>query len=179
MKAVAGHLPTAAVVELRSADRGSDAEFLLSVYASTRAEELAVVPWTAAERDAFLRMQFDAQDRAYREQRPAAAFDVILVDGAPAGRLYVDRSVDEIRIVDIALLPEHRGIGVGTLLIRRVLDEGIQTGRPVTIHVERANRARALYERLDFRQISTTGVHDLLECRPLHGRPSSSDGDVA
>ena len=165
MKAVAGHLPTDAVVELRSVDRRADAEFLLSVYASTRAEELAVVPWTDTERDAFVRMQFDAQDRYYREQRPAAAFDVIVVGGAPAGRLYVDRSGDELRIVDIALLPAHRGRGVGALLIRRVLDEGSETGRPVTIHVERGNRARALYERLGFSQISTTGVYDLLEAR--------------
>ena len=125
----------AAVVELRAVDRAADAEFLLRVYAGTRTEELAVAPWTDAELDAFLRMQFDAQDRSYREQRPAAAFDVIVVDGAPAGRLYVDRLADEIRIVDIALLPEHRGRGVGTLLIRRVLDEGGETGRPVTIHV--------------------------------------------
>ncbi|MDP1850494.1 MAG: GNAT family N-acetyltransferase [Solirubrobacteraceae bacterium] len=169
MQEAAGQPPPAAGVELRSVDRRADAEFLRSVYASTRAEELAVVPWTDAELEAFLRMQFDAQDRHYREQRPAAALDVILVDGAPAGRLYVDRSADEIRIVDIALLPEHRGRGVGTLLIRRVLDEGSETGRPVTIHVERGNRARALYGRLGFRQISTTGVYDLLACSPGQG----------
>ena len=88
---------------------------------------------------------------------------MILVDGRPAGRLYVDRRVDEIRIVDIALLPDHRAMGVGTLLIRRILDEGNATSRPVTIHVERGNRARALYERLGFEQIGTTGVYDLLE----------------
>ena len=168
-KEVAGHLATSAVVGLRSVDRRADAEFLLSVYASTRAEELAVVPWEAAEREAFLRMQFEAQDRYYREQRPAAAFDVILVGGAPAGRLYVDRSAGEIRIVDIALLPEHRGMGVGTLLIGRVLDEGRQTGRPVTIHVERGNPARALYERLGFGPIGTTRVYDLLACAPGRG----------
>lgn len=168
MTPATGHA-RAAAVGLRAVDRAADAEFLLSVYAGTRAEELAVVPWADGELAAFLRMQFDAQDRAYREQRPAAAFDVILVDGRPAGRLYVDRCADEIRIVDIALLAQHRGRGVGTLLIRRVLDEGSETGRPVTIHVERGNRARALYERLGFRQISTTGVYDLLACSPGQG----------
>jgi ribosomal protein S18 acetylase RimI-like enzyme len=165
MQAAAGQPPTVAAVELRRVDRRADAEFLLSVYASTRAQELAVVPWTDAELEAFLRMQFDAQDRSYRDQRPAAAFDVIVVDGVPAGRLYVDRSADEIRIVDIALLPEHRGRGVGTGLIGRIVDEGRASGRPVTIHVERGNRARALYDRLGFGQISTTGVYDLLEAR--------------
>jgi GNAT superfamily N-acetyltransferase len=162
MLAAAGHLPMAAV-SLRGVDRRADAEFLLGVYASTRAEELAVVPWSDAQRQAFLRMQFDAQDASYREQRPQATFDVILVDGQPAGRLYVDRLADEIRIVDVALLPDHRAMGVGTLLIRRILDEGRASGRPVTIHVERGNRARVLYERLGFRQIATTGVYDLLE----------------
>ena len=179
MESVAGHArEIAASVALRAVEPAIDAELLCAVYASTRADELAIVPWTDAEKEAFLRMQFVAQDRYWREQRPDAAFDVILVRGRPAGRLYVDRSAAEIRIVDIALLPEHRGRGVGTLLIRRVLDEGSQTGRPVTIHVERANPARALYERLGFRQISTTGVYDLLECRPLHAQPSSSNGDI-
>ena len=167
------------VVALRAVQREADAAFLCSVYASTRTEELAVVPWTNAQKEAFLRMQFDAQDRYWRERNPAATYDVILVDGEPGGRLYVNRSGDEIRIVDIALLPDHRGRGVGALLINGVLEEGIQTGRPVTIHVERTNRARALYERLGFRQISTTGVYDLLECRPRHGQPSSTNGDIA
>jgi ribosomal protein S18 acetylase RimI-like enzyme len=154
--------PAAEAVALRAVDRVADAEFLLGVYASTRAEELAIVPWTDAEKDAFLRMQFDAQDRYWREQRPDAAYDVIVVGGQPAGRLYVDRPAHEIRIVDIALLPEHRGSGVGTRLIAGVLQEGRASGRPVTIHVERGNRARGLYERLGFRQIDSTGVYDLL-----------------
>jgi len=153
------------LVTLRAVDRAADADLLYAVYASTRAEELAAVPWTDAQKEAFLRMQFDAQDRYWREQNPAAAFDVILIDGAPGGRLYVNRSADEVRIVDIALVAQHRGRGVGTLLIRRVLDEAHATGRPVTIHVERGNRARRLYQRLGFRQIGATGVYDLLEAR--------------
>ena len=165
MRALAGRPSPAAAITLRAVDRRADAELLLAVYSSTREEELSVVPWTRAQKEAFLRMQFDAQDRYWREQRPEARFDVILVDGQPAGRLYVDRRDGEIRIVDIALLADHRGRGVGTLLIRGVLDEGSETGRPVTIHVERGNRARTLYERLGFRQIGTTGVYDLLEAR--------------
>lgn len=165
MRAVADHpRRSPPVVALRAVGPAADAELLYAVYASTRAEELAVVPWTDAQREAFLRMQFDAQDRCWREQKPATTWDVILLDGQPGGRLYVNRLADEIRIVDIALLPEHRGRGVGSLLIGRLLDEGSETGRPVTIHVERNNRARALYERLGFSQIGTTGVYDLLSC---------------
>jgi ribosomal protein S18 acetylase RimI-like enzyme len=140
-----------------------DRAALVSVYASTRAEELAVVVWAPGQREAFLRMQFEAQDAYWREQRPDAALSVIEVDGVVAGRLYVDRCEDEIRIVDIALLPEFRGQGIGSALLRPILDESEERGVPVTIHVERENRARSLYERLGFHQISTTGVYDLLE----------------
>lgn len=143
-----------------------DTEFLVAVYAGTRAEELAAVPWDDTERDAFLRMQFGAQDRYWREHKPGAELSVVLVDGEPAGRLYVDRLPAEIRIVDIALLPAHRGGGVGTRLLTDILQEGHRTNLPVTIHVEQFNPARALYERLGFRQIDTTGVHHLLERRP-------------
>ncbi len=168
MEIRADHRPRAdPVVALRAVAPARDAELLLTLYASTRAEELAVVPWSDAEKDAFLRMQFEAQDRYWRAQKPGASFDVIVVDGQPAGRLYVHRMPAEIRIVDIALLPEHRGRGIGTLLIGRILDEAAGGGLPVTIHVEQGNRARALYERLGFTQIATTGVYDLLECRSV------------
>jgi ribosomal protein S18 acetylase RimI-like enzyme len=153
----------AATVTLRPVERLADAAFLLSVYASTRAEELAVVAWGEGEQEAFVRMQFEAQDRYYHELRPDAAFDVILVEGRRAGRLYVDREAGEIRVVDIALLPPYRGRGIGRTLLRDVMEEGDRSGRPVTIHVEHGNRARALYERLGFTQIATTGVYDLLE----------------
>jgi ribosomal protein S18 acetylase RimI-like enzyme len=164
MGAVAGHPPRfCPEVALRPVDRAADGELLYAVYASTRAEELAVVAWTDAQKEAFLRMQFEAQDRHYHDLRPDAAYDVVLVDGRPAGRLYVDREAGEIRVVDIALLPQYRGRGVGRTLLRDVMEEGDRSGRPVTIHVEHGNRARALYERLGFTQIATTGVYDLLE----------------
>jgi len=142
-----------------------DADFLLALYASTREEELAVVPWTDEQRDAFLRQQFTAQDMYWRGLRPNADWDVVEVDGRPVGRFYVDRMDDEIRIVDIAIAPDHRDRGIGSALIAGVLAEARRSGRRVTIHVERANRARALYERLGFVQIDSTGVYDLLEWR--------------
>jgi ribosomal protein S18 acetylase RimI-like enzyme len=136
-----------------------DREFLYRVYASTRTEELAVIPWDEREKDAFLRAQFDAQDRWWREHYGGASFDVIVVDGEPAGRLYVHRGEAEIRIVDIALLPEHRGKGVGSTLLRDVIAEG----KRVTIHVERLNPALRLYERLGFELAEDKGVYLLLE----------------
>jgi ribosomal protein S18 acetylase RimI-like enzyme len=133
------------------------------VYASTRAEELAVVPWDDAQKDAFLRAQFDAQDAWWHENYAEASFDVIVVDGEPAGRLYVHRGPSEIRIVDIALLPEHRGDGVGTRLLEDLLAEGDASGKSVTIHVERMNPALRLYERLGFALAEDRGVYLFLE----------------
>ena len=72
--------------------RPDDHPFLCALYASTREQELAAVPWDAAQKAAFVRMQFDAQHAHYQEHYAGAAFDVILVDGQPAGRLYVDRA---------------------------------------------------------------------------------------
>jgi ribosomal protein S18 acetylase RimI-like enzyme len=139
------------------------------VYASTREEELAVVPWDDAQKDAFLRMQFDAQDAWWHENYPGASFDVIVVDGEPVGRLYVHRGPREIRIVDIALLPEHRGGGVGTRLLDGLLAEADATGKSVTIHVERMNPALRLYERLGFSVAEDKGVYLFLERPPARG----------
>lgn len=165
-----------AELALRPVDPLADAAFLLRVYAGTRAEELSVVEWPAGQLDAFLRQQFDAQDAYWAQQRPATERSVIVVDGQDAGRLYVDRSgADEIRVVDIALLPEHREHGVGERLLCDLLDEGDRSDRPVTIHVERGNRARALYQRLGFVAISPAGAYDLYERPPGAARlPSTS-----
>jgi ribosomal protein S18 acetylase RimI-like enzyme len=121
------------------------------VYASTRAGELAQLPWSEAEKRVFLAMQFDAQDRDYRGRFPGARFDVVEQDGAPIGRLIVERGADEIRVLDIALLPEHRGAGAGSALLRELQAEAAARSQRVAIHVERANPARRLYERLGFR----------------------------
>jgi len=155
----------AASVTVRPVEAADEA-FLYQVYASTREEELAVLDWDAAQKDAFLRMQFAAQHHHYREHYPDAAFQVILADDRPAGRLYVDRWPGEIRIVDIALLPQFRNSGIGTLLLQDLLAEAQLAGKPVSIHVERFNPARRLYERLGFLTIADEGVYLLMEWSP-------------
>jgi ribosomal protein S18 acetylase RimI-like enzyme len=136
------------------------------VYASTRAEELALVDWDDAQKEAFLRAQFDAQDAWYREAYADVSFEIILVDGERAGRLYLHRGPSEIRIVDIALVPEHRGDGVGTSLLRDLLAEADESGKSVTIHVERMNPALRFYERLGFGLAEDKGVYLFLERPP-------------
>jgi ribosomal protein S18 acetylase RimI-like enzyme len=144
----------------------SDAEFLYRVYASTRQPEMDVLPWSEMDKDAFLRMQFEAQSRDWSAQNPRASFQVVTVGGHPAGRLCVDRRDDEIRIVDVALLPEFRGRGIGGALLADVLREADAAGKPVRIHVERFNPAQRLYDRLGFHVRSDGGVYLLLERRP-------------
>lgn len=151
-------------VALRAVQDG-DAELLLAIYASTRTEELAQVDWDDAQKDAFVRMQFEAQRKFYESEYPGAEFQIILVAGEPAGRLYVHRREREIRIMDIALLPAFRGQGIGTRILSDILAEGERTARPVTIHVESFNPAQRLYERLGFKRIASNGVYHLLEWR--------------
>lgn len=153
------------MIALRPA-RPEDREFLLSVYASTRTDELAVVPWGEAEKAAFLRQQFDAQTTYWDEQYPGAERLIAEIDGQPAGRLYVQRWPKEIRLVDIALLPTFRRRGAGTELIRRLFSEAAAAGKPVTIHVEIFNPARALYERLGFAPKGEQGMYVLMEWKP-------------
>jgi ribosomal protein S18 acetylase RimI-like enzyme len=160
------------VVELRPIEP-QDAELLFRVYASTRADELAIVPWDEAQKEAFLRAQFESQDRWYREHYERASLDVVLVGGVPGGRLYVHRGESEIRIVDIALLPEHRGNGVGSALLRELLDEADAASKRVTIHVERFNPALRLYERLGFAVAEDRGVYLLLERSPAYVNTAS------
>lgn len=146
--------------------RAEDRDLLCRIYGSTRTEELAQVPWTDEQKDAFIRQQFDAQTAYWDEQYPEAERSVVEVDGVPAGRLYVQRWPKEIRLVDIALLPDFRGRRVGTELIRRLFSEAALDGKAVTIHVEIFNPARALYERLGFASKGERGMYVLMEWKP-------------
>jgi ribosomal protein S18 acetylase RimI-like enzyme len=143
-----------------------DREFLYSVYAATRTDELSVVPWTDAQKQAFLRMQFDAQDAYFHQIYPDGRFLVVTLHDVPVGRLYVVRLADEMRLVDIALLPEHRGAGIGTALISDVVGEAAQAGLPVRLHVELGNPARRLYERFGFRTVEIGPIYELMELAP-------------
>ena len=111
-------------------------------------------------------MQFRAQDTYYRGQFKRASFLVVELEGEPIGRLYTDRREDEIRILDIALLPEYRGRGLGSALMQEILAEAAEASKAVRIHVERFNPALRLYERLGFRHCQDQGVYLLMECLP-------------
>ena len=142
-----------------------DRAFLLALYAAGRATELDQVAWAPGAREAFLEMQFTAQDAEYRRLNPHGSFDIIEVAGVPAGRLYVDRRPGDLRVVDIALVPAHAGHGIGTALLSGLQREAAAEGRIVSVHVEAQNRAGRLYERLGFELAEDLGVYRRMEWR--------------
>ena len=144
----------------------ADEEFILAVYASTRAQEMALVPWSPEQKDEFVRMQFRAQKQHYAAEYPRARHEIICVEGAPVGRLYCDRSAEAIHILDVTVLPQHRGAGIGAELLRTLLDEAAGSGKPLTIFVENFNRSLRLFERLGFQRAEEKGFQFLLRWDP-------------
>jgi ribosomal protein S18 acetylase RimI-like enzyme len=140
----------------------ADLPFLSRVYASTRAEELAATSMTDAQKAAFLDAQFRAQHAHYLKYYPQADWLVTMRGGEDAGRLYIERWPSQHRIIDIALLPEHRGHGAGEALLRDLMDEAAAAGKDVSIHVEKYNPAMRLYHRLGFATEEDKGVYDLM-----------------
>lgn len=144
----------------------ADLPFLERVYASTRSLELAQTDWSEAQKAAFIGFQFRAQHQHYATHYHDAGFYLVEQAGTPVGRLYLHWRGDDLRIVDIALLPEARGQGSGTALLRALLDAAAARGHGVSIHVERMNPALGLYRRLGFRKAGEHGIYDLLEWHP-------------
>jgi ribosomal protein S18 acetylase RimI-like enzyme len=140
----------------------ADLPFLARVYASTRAEELALTSWTDAYKAAFLDRQFKAQHADYQKTYPKADWLVTMRGGEAIGRLYIDRWPTEHCIIDIALLPEHRGKGLGEALLRDLMDEAAACGKPVMIYVEKFNPAMRLYHRLGFKAEQDKEVYELM-----------------
>lgn len=143
-----------------------DRDFLLRIYATTRAQELAQVPWTDEQKNAFLQMQFEAQDIDYHKRYPQGDFKVITLGGEAIGRIYLHRGDDRIHILDVTLLPEHRNSGIGSSLLRDVVNEAAHSQRNVCIYVETFNPSLRLFQRLGFVVAREEGFNLLLEWRP-------------
>ena len=157
--------PTLSDITLRPVGP-DDHEFLVEVYRSTRADELALVPWTSEQQQVFIRSQFAAQQDYYAQKYPAASHDIIMSDNRQVGRIYVARLDHEIRIVDITLLPGERNAGIGSYLLRQLLAEAERTGSAVRIYVEEFNPSLHLFERLGFSPSEQQGIHVLMQWNP-------------
>jgi len=143
-----------------------DIPFLMRLFASTREQELAPVPWPAERKRAFLAGQFEAQRRHYRATIDGCIFDVLEQYGVPAGRLYLDVRQTRLHIVDISLLPEWRGQGLGTAIFTALQAAGRSSGKGLGIFVEKFNPALRLYRRLGFADIADHEVYLEMEWLP-------------
>lgn len=149
-----------------------DEEFLVSVYASTRADELAQVDWPEENKNAFIRWQSDMQRQEYQKRFPDAEYYVILIDDAPAGRIWIGEDNEQLRLLDIAILPEFQNRGAGTALLRWLITESALAGKPLRHMVfVLNNEAHKFYERLGFVVIEEMGAYKHMEWRP----PQSSE----
>jgi ribosomal protein S18 acetylase RimI-like enzyme len=149
-------------IKLRPVTPEDDA-FAFSVYASTRAEEMKQVPWSAEQKEAFLRMQYTAQKQHYAAMYPQASHNVIYVDETAVGRIYVDRDEGGLNILDITVLPQYRGHGTGVMLLRRLMEEAGASGKAITIYVESFNPSLRLFERLGFQKEREEGFQFLMK----------------
>ena len=152
-------------VSLRVENDG-DRAFLSDLYASTRTEELAHVPWDDATKRGFLGEQFTLQHAHYVKNYVGAEFVVIEQHGLPIGRIYLRATRGEIRLMDIALVPEKRGQGIGRSLVEALARIAREDAAEITLHVEPNNPAMKLYDRMGFRLIENRGVYLFLGLKP-------------
>ncbi|MFS8086001.1 MAG: GNAT family N-acetyltransferase [Acidobacteriota bacterium] len=143
-----------------------DEVFLLEVYAGTRANELALVPWNEEQKQAFVRMQFDAQQEHYQKYSSNGKHEIVLCGDRPVGRLWLDRKDDQIIILDLTILPSDRNHGIGSDLLRRLLKEAETAHKSVSVYVETFSLSLPLFERLGFEQVATEGINYLLKWSP-------------
>jgi GNAT superfamily N-acetyltransferase len=154
----------------------ADEEFLLKVYASTREAELAQLAWAEGQKEIFLSWQFGLQRREYETRFPDADYNIIMVEGQPAGRIWVGSDDKQIRLLDIALLTEFQNRGVGTLLLRRLMAEASRAGKPLRHMVFVLNNdAHRFYERLGFVIIEDLGAYKHMEWRADERSTDSAD----
>ncbi|MDP3913845.1 MAG: GNAT family N-acetyltransferase [Bacteroidota bacterium] len=143
-----------------------DFPFLRKVYRSTREEELSQANMSEEDKSRFIEFQFNAQHTHYSQAYKDAEFNLILLDDKPVGRLYIWRTETQIRIMDIALLPDFQGKGVGTRILQSIIQESEKSGKKGTIHVEYFNPALRLYERLGFKKVDDSGIYFYMERLP-------------
>jgi GNAT superfamily N-acetyltransferase len=155
----------AARIELLPVASADYEDFLIQLYASTR-DDIEFLALDAAQKKSLLEMQYLAQKQHYAEQYPEASHDIILLDNQPVGRIIVKRSAEELLGVDLALLPEYRNLGIGTFLLKNLLNEAAQTNRIFCFHVVKTNPAVRLYIRLGCFVTEDTGMHFKMQGPP-------------
>lgn len=152
-------------ISLRPVDLAEDEDFLVKLYRSTR-DDLEMIPLDDATKNLLIQTQYSAQKQHYAAQYPNTAHDIILLDSEKAGRLMIERDDKKILGVDLAILPEYRSLGIGTVIIEDLLKEATQTNRIFVLHVVKTNVAVRLYRRLGIEVTKDTGTHFRMEFHP-------------
>ena len=139
-----------------------DLPFVAELYASTRREEVAQTGWPTEIQEAFLRQQHEAQHSHYSLHYADDEWLIIERAGEPMGRLYLRDDPQNLHIIDISLVPNSRGQGLGGAILHDILEWARDVGKTVSINVEKNNPARSLYGRLGFRVVEDAGIYDLM-----------------
>lgn len=156
-------LPNGELLKLRPVT-SEDEDFLLEVYGSTRAHEMALVEWPEEQKKAFVKSQSERQREEYDKRFPDAEYDVILIDERPAGRIWIGEDDHQMRLMDIAILPEFQNRGAGTQLLRWLIDRATKAAKPLRHMVFMLNEdAHRFYERLGFVTIEEAGAYKHME----------------
>ena len=141
--------PSAADWSLRRITAADEA-FLRALYASTREDEEPIKHWPNPHRDHFLAQQYAAQTTHYAQAYAGAERSIVMLGKRPIGRLIVHLNGNDRRIVDISILSEFRGRGLGESILRQTLATAEAAGQSVSLHVIEGNPAFRLYTRLGF-----------------------------
>ena len=160
----------------------ADCAFLLALYTSTRADEFAQLGWPVETERSFMQMQFEAQCDDYERRHPGALCQIIELRRCPIGRLWVAQDGHCLTVLDISLIAELRGQGIGTDCLLRVQERAAAAGVAVELQVVPGNPAQHLYERLGFRRIGDSGVRQAMVWTPCieapSVRPTNTPGEI-
>ena len=153
-------------VMLRSTS-DNDSEQLYRLFTASRTDLMtAIADWDEVQQNTFMHFQFKTQQDQYHNNFPEARFDVIIEQGNIIGNLYIAELDKEIRLVDIALLPKKRNLGIGQSLLQDLLDESTGLFKPMILHVQQGNPAFYLYQRLGFIVTDEQDIYRRMEWQP-------------
>ena len=146
-------------------EREDDRDFRYRLFCDSREPEFALLAPAAFAQ--LMTQQFHAQTLSYLGLFPQARFDIIELSREPIGRIVVDRPGTVVHLVDQAIVPPWRGRGVGTAIVRALMDEARASGVPVRVEVaSETDPALRLYRRLGFAPVETASLFLRLEWRP-------------
>jgi GNAT superfamily N-acetyltransferase len=144
-----------------------DEQFVYDVAYQVMHDHLHAHLWDPNIRHALLDLQVRSKNASYAAVHPGADYAIIMQDDQPVGRMIIDRSGEFYHLVDISIVPAHRGAGIGTRLVLALCMEAETIHKSVRLYVSITNpRAAELYKRLGFRVIEDQQTDILMERSP-------------